>query len=79
MTGQQDGRSGRPLAPQSAAAIGEHDHPGAGGDRRAHAVDDRFEGETAAWAYVLDDFEGGTPSALGIIADAAEAAGAPAD
>jgi gamma-glutamylcyclotransferase (GGCT)/AIG2-like uncharacterized protein YtfP len=40
-----------------------------------------LEGETAAWAYVLDDFEGGTPSArtLGILADAAEAAGAPAD
>ena len=40
-----------------------------------------LEGEQLAWVYVLDDFEGGTPSALtlGILADAAEAAGAPAD
>lgn len=38
-------------------------------------------GEATAWAYVLNDFEGGLPSArtLGILADAAEAAGAPAD
>ena len=40
-----------------------------------------LEGEQLAWVYVLDDFESGTPSALtlGILADAAEAAGAPAD
>lgn len=40
-----------------------------------------LEGETTAWVYVLNDFEGGLPSArsLGILADAAEAAGAPAD
>jgi gamma-glutamylcyclotransferase (GGCT)/AIG2-like uncharacterized protein YtfP len=40
-----------------------------------------LEGEQLAWVYVLDDFEGGTPSALtlGILADAADAAGAPAD
>lgn len=38
-------------------------------------------GEQVAWAYVLDAYEGGLPSALslGIIADAAEAADAPAD
>jgi gamma-glutamylcyclotransferase (GGCT)/AIG2-like uncharacterized protein YtfP len=40
-----------------------------------------LQGEVAAWLYVLDDYEGGIPSAryLGIMADAAEAAGAPAD
>lgn len=40
-----------------------------------------LEGEQAAWVYVLNDFEGGTPSAmtLGILADAAEVAGAPDD
>ena len=34
-----------------------------------------------AWLYVLDDYEGGLPSAhyLGVIADAAEAGGAPGD
>jgi gamma-glutamylcyclotransferase (GGCT)/AIG2-like uncharacterized protein YtfP len=40
-----------------------------------------LEGEASAWLYVLDDYEGGIPSAryLGIMADAAESAGAPAD
>lgn len=40
-----------------------------------------LEGEAAAWVYVLDDFEGGTPSArtIGILGDAAETAGAPGD
>jgi len=37
--------------------------------------------EVVAWVYVLDAFEGGLPSAsyLGMLADAADAAGAPAD
>lgn len=37
--------------------------------------------EEVAWAYVLDAFEGGLPSAtyLGALADAADAADAPAD
>ncbi len=40
-----------------------------------------LEGRKLAWLYILDDYEGGLPSAryLGILADAAEAAGAPAD
>ncbi|HXP21936.1 MAG TPA: gamma-glutamylcyclotransferase family protein [Streptosporangiaceae bacterium] len=40
-----------------------------------------LEGDTLAWLYVLNDYEGGLPSAryLGIMADAAEAAGAPED
>jgi hypothetical protein len=40
-----------------------------------------LEGDALAWCYVLDDYEGGLPSAryLGLIADAAEAAGAPDD
>jgi gamma-glutamylcyclotransferase (GGCT)/AIG2-like uncharacterized protein YtfP len=40
-----------------------------------------LDGEAPAWVYVLNDFEGGVPSArtIGILADAAEAAGAPAD
>jgi gamma-glutamylcyclotransferase (GGCT)/AIG2-like uncharacterized protein YtfP len=38
-------------------------------------------GEQLAWSYVLDAYEGGLPSAsyLGVLADAAEAADAPAD
>jgi len=37
------------------------------------------DGDALAWLYVLNDYEGGLPSAryLGIVADAAEAAGAP--
>lgn len=37
------------------------------------------DGDVLAWLYVLNDYEGGLPSAryLGIVSDAAEAAGAP--
>lgn len=40
-----------------------------------------LSGEMLVWAYVLDAFEGGLPSAssLGVLSDAAEAAGAPDD
>ena len=40
-----------------------------------------LEGDAVAWVYLLDGFEGGLPSAryLGVLADAAEAAGAPDD
>jgi gamma-glutamylcyclotransferase (GGCT)/AIG2-like uncharacterized protein YtfP len=42
---------------------------------RVHTLD----GDVVAWVYVLDAFEGGLPSAryLGVLADAAEKAGAP--
>ena len=44
---------------------------------RIHTLD----GDKLAWLYVLNAYEGGLPSAryLGILAEAAEAAGAPAD
>lgn len=40
-----------------------------------------LEGDVLAWVYVLNGYEGGLPSAryLGVMADAAEAAGAPED
>jgi hypothetical protein len=40
-----------------------------------------MDGSTLVWLYVLDAYEGGLPSAryLGVLADAAEAAGAPVD
>jgi hypothetical protein len=40
-----------------------------------------LDGEVLAWLYVLDAYEGGLPSAhyLSVIANAAEAGGAPAD
>lgn len=40
-----------------------------------------LDGDVLAWLYVLNDYEGGLPSAryLGNLADAAEIAGAPSD
>ena len=40
-----------------------------------------MEGDVLAWTYVLNGYEGGLPSAryLGLIAEGAEAGGAPAD
>lgn len=42
---------------------------------------DAADGPVLAWLYVVDGYEGGLPSAryLGVMADAAEIAGAPAD
>ena len=42
---------------------------------------DTADGPVLAWLYVLDAYEGGLPSAryLGVMADAAEIAGAPAE
>ena len=49
--------------------------------RKTRVRVDTLNGGQVAWAYVLDAYEGGLPSAsyLGVLADAAEAAGAPAD
>ena len=49
--------------------------------RKTRVRVDTLDGNTLAWLYVLDDYEGGLPSAryLGIMADAAEAADAPGD
>jgi len=40
-----------------------------------------LDGDTLAWVYVLDGYDGGLPSAryLGVLADAADRAGAPDD
>lgn len=49
--------------------------------RKARIRVQTLDGESLAWVYVLDAYEGGLPSAryLGILADAAEVAGAPDD
>jgi hypothetical protein len=49
--------------------------------RRTTIRVDTLDGSIPAWAYVLNDYEGGLPSAryLGEIADAAESAGGPHD
>ena len=56
---------------------------GAGLDyyRKAKVRVTTVDGDVVAWLYVLNAYEGGLPGAryLGIMADAAEAAGAPED
>jgi gamma-glutamylcyclotransferase (GGCT)/AIG2-like uncharacterized protein YtfP len=49
--------------------------------RRTRVRVHTLEGEDSAWAFALNAYEGGLPSAryLGEIADAAESAGAPHD
>ena len=49
--------------------------------RKVRVRVETLSGSELAWIYVLDDYEGGLPSAhyLGVLADAAEAGGAPAD
>ena len=49
--------------------------------RKIRARVETADGPVLAWLYVIDGYEGGLPSAryLGVMADAAEVAGAPAD
>jgi hypothetical protein len=49
--------------------------------RKAKVRVETRDGDVLAWLYVLNAYEGGLPAAryLGIMADAAESAGAPAD
>jgi hypothetical protein len=49
--------------------------------RKATVRVSTLDGDVVAWLYVLNAYEGGLPGAryLGIIGDAAEAAGAPGD
>jgi gamma-glutamylcyclotransferase (GGCT)/AIG2-like uncharacterized protein YtfP len=49
--------------------------------RKIHVRVQTLDGERLAWVYTLNAYEGGLPSAryLGILAEAAEAAGAPDD
>ena len=49
--------------------------------RKAKVRVETLDGDVLAWLYVLNFYEGGLPSArnIGILADSAERAGAPAD
>lgn len=63
------------------AVLDDWEGVGIGLYRKVRVRVSTMEGEPLAWLYVLDDYEGGLPSALyvGMLAEAAEAAGAPED
>jgi gamma-glutamylcyclotransferase (GGCT)/AIG2-like uncharacterized protein YtfP len=63
------------------AALDRWDGATLGYYRKAKVRVATLDGDVLAWLYVLNGYEGGLPSAryLGILADAAETAGAPAD
>ena len=69
------------LTPQDEAALDSWEGADLGLYRKLRVRVQTMEGSPLAWVYVLDAYEGGLPSAryLGIVADAAEVAGAPAD
>ena len=63
------------------ASLDEWDGVSLGYYRKAKVRVSTLDGDVLAWLYVLNDYEGGLPSAryLGMMADAAEEAGAPSD
>jgi hypothetical protein len=69
------------LTPEDEAALDAWEGVDIGLYRKLRLRVDTLDGELLAWLYVLDGWEGGMPSAryLGILADAAESAGAPND
>ncbi len=69
------------LTPADEKHLDEWEGGGLGLYRKVRVRVDLLTGQTLAWVYVLDAYEGGMPSAhyLGVLADAAEAAGAPDD
>src|SRR5438067_1062398 len=69
------------VAREDEAALDEWEDGGTGLYRKLRVRVHTLVGDVTAWLYVLDAYEGGLPSAryLGMISDAAEAAGAPAD
>lgn len=68
-------------APEDETLLDEWEGASTGLFRRLTVRVQTLEGDAPACIYVLDGYEGGMPSALtlGLIADAAEAGGAPAD
>jgi hypothetical protein len=69
------------VAPQDEAVMDSWEAADLGLYRKTRLRVSTLTGELLVWVYVLDAYEGGLPSAsyLGVIADAAEAADAPAD
>jgi hypothetical protein len=69
------------VPPQDEAALDRWESATTGLYRKIKVRVATLDSDVLAWLYVLDGYEGGLPSAryLGLMADAAEAAGAPDD
>jgi hypothetical protein len=69
------------VSPADQGSLDDWEGVGIGLYRRLRVRVATLDGDVTAWAYVLDAYEGGLPSAryLGALAEAAEAAGAPQD
>lgn len=69
------------VAPEDEQSLDEWEDGGTGLYIKLRVRVHTLDGEVTAWIYVLDAHEGGLPSAryIGMLSDAAEAAGAPAD
>ncbi len=69
------------IAEADAERLDEVEGAALGVFRRVKVRVETLDGDVVAWTYVLDDYEGGLPTAryLGALADAAEAGGAPHD
>ena len=69
------------VPPQDERALDTWEGTDIVGWRKLRVRVDTMEGRELAWLYVLEEWEGGLPSAhyLSVIADAAEAGGAPDD
>ena len=69
------------VAPQDERRLDDVESATTGIYRKIHVRVETMQRTELCWLYVLDGYEGGLPSAryLGLMADAAEAAGAPAD
>src|SRR6476661_4395613 len=69
------------VVPQDEAVMDSWEAADLGLYRKTRVRVSTLTGELVVWVYVLDAYEGGLPSAsyLGVLADSAEAAGAPED
>jgi hypothetical protein len=69
------------VTPEDESELDRWDSADTGLFRKTRVRVQTLSGELVVWAYVLDAYEGGLPSAsyLGVLADAAEAADAPDD
>jgi hypothetical protein len=69
------------VTPGDEQALDEWEGLARGHSRKVHVRIQTLDGDALTWVHVLDAYEGGLPSAhyLGMLADAAEAGGAPSD